>query len=142
MRSVDTNILLYALNTDCSEFTRARQVVDELASAQDVVICELVLVELYMLLRNPAVLAQPLDAREATKVCTSLRRHPHWRLVDAAPVMNEVWKRTASMAFARRRIIDARLALTLLHHGVSEWITRNVNDFAEYPFTRVWSPFA
>lgn len=44
--------------------------------------------------------------------------------------------------FARRRIIDARLALTLHHHGVREFATANVNDIKGFGFTRVWNPLA
>jgi hypothetical protein len=40
--------------------------------------------------------------------------------------MAEVWKRAAATDFAVRRIIDARLALTLRHHGVTEFATTNV----------------
>jgi predicted nucleic acid-binding protein len=42
--------------------------------------------------------------------------------------------------FAFRRIIDARLALTLRHHGVAEFATANEEDFAGFGFHRVWNP--
>lgn len=142
MRSVDTNILLYSLNADCAEHATAKAVIDDLASADDVVILDLVLVELYLLLRNPAVLERPLDAAEAQRICIGYRRHPTWRVAEHAPVMGEVWLRCADMAFPRRRIIDARLALTALHHGVREWITRNTDDFQGLGFERVTNPFA
>lgn len=41
---------------------------------------------------------------------------------------------------ARRRIIDARLALTLRHHGVTDFLTRNVRDFEGLGFARVTNP--
>ncbi len=44
--------------------------------------CELVLVELYGLLRNPAVLAEPLAAHAAVAFVQTLREHPRWELVD------------------------------------------------------------
>jgi predicted nucleic acid-binding protein len=37
-------------------------------------------------------------------------------------------------------IFDARLALTLRHHGVTEFATRNENHFAGFGFTRLWNP--
>lgn len=40
----------------------------------------------------------------------------------------------------RRRLFDARLALTLRHRGVHEFATRNVNDFSDFGFSRVWDP--
>lgn len=57
MISIDTNILLYAQNTDCPEHQRAFRFVSECGAREDVVMCELVLVELYLLLRNPAVVS-------------------------------------------------------------------------------------
>jgi len=44
--------------------------------------------------------------------------------------------------FARRHIIDLRLALTLQHHGVTELATANVKDFEGLGFERVWNPAA
>ena len=79
MISFDTNLLLYSLNKDCPECNRARAFFDSLPAAPDeVVICELVLIELYVLLRNPVVLKQPLDAADAVPA-------PSPRLAAASP---------------------------------------------------------
>ncbi len=37
--------------------------------------------------------------------------------------------------------MDARLALTLPHHGVTEVVTRDVTDFEGFGFERIWDPF-
>jgi toxin-antitoxin system PIN domain toxin len=140
MISIDTNILLYALNSDCEEHGAARSFLDECATRDDVVVAELVLVELYVLLRNPAVLSSPLGAPAAAAVCQALRRNARWGLVENAPVMEEVWRLAARSRVARRRIFDARLALTLRHHGVDELATDNVRHFDDFGFERVFSP--
>lgn len=140
MISIDTNLLVYALNSSCDENEPARSFLERLADRSDVVVCELVLVELYLLLRNRQVVPNPLSAENAVSACRQFRQHPNWRLVDSAPVMPEVWGLAAESGFARRRIIDARLALTLRHHGVTEFATRNVRDFESLGFERVWSP--
>jgi toxin-antitoxin system PIN domain toxin len=142
MLSIDTNILLYAQNADCPEFSRASGFLAECSSQSDVVLCELVLVELYILLRNPAVVARPLGAKAAAAACQAYRGHPRWRLVENAPVMAQVWRLATGEAFARRRIIDARLARTLQHHGVTQLATVNTRDFAGLGFARVWNPLA
>lgn len=54
--------------------------------------------------------------------------------------MNEVWVLAATPRIARRRLFDARLALTLRHHGVDEFATRNLNGFTDFGFSRVWDP--
>jgi toxin-antitoxin system PIN domain toxin len=138
--SIDTNILLYAQNQDCPEHDAAAAFLVERAGRTNVAICELVLMELYQLLRNPAVVTRPLDGPEAAEVCQTFRRNPRWALIENAPVMNDVWGLAARSGIARRRLFDARLALTLRHHGVDEFVTRNVNDFNDFGFSHVWDP--
>jgi len=138
--SIDTNILLYAQNADCPENKRAFDFVSSCGKREDVALCEMVLVELYVLLRNPAVLQHPLPADQAADVCQVYRQNPRWRLIENAPVMDQVWVLAGQMAFPRRRIFDARIALTLLHHGVTELATANEKDFGGFGFHKVWNP--
>ena len=140
MISFDSNVVLYALNEDCAENTTARNVLMELNSRDDVAVCELMLVEVYQLLRNAAVMGHALDVEEAVSVVQGFRQNPRWALIDSAPVMDRVWRFAAQPGVARRRLFDARLAYTLIHHGVTEFITRNTRDFDQFGFERVWSP--
>lgn len=140
MIAFDTNILLYALNADCPEHAAARSFLEECAERDDVVVAELVLVELYVLLRNPAVVTSPRSAQAAAAACQVFRQNPRWALVENAPVMSDVWRFAARPRVARRRVFDARLALTLRHHGVTELATDNIRDFEDFGFGRVFSP--
>jgi hypothetical protein len=56
--------------------------------------------------------------------------------------MDEVWQHAEKRTFARRKIIDARFAMTLLHHGVTELATVNKKDFMEFGFERLWNPLS
>ena len=140
MVSLDANIIVYSLNRSMSEHERARSFLLQLSDRNDVVIAEQVLVEVYLLIRNPAVFPDPYSAKEAAQVCEGYRANPLWKLVECMPVMGEVWQRAGTPAFARRRIIDARLALTLRAAGVTDFATRNVKDFSDFGFDRVWDP--
>ena len=146
MISCDTNLLFYALSARASERPRARAFFDTHTGNPSFVICELVLIELYGLLRNPATPGPPLAAAEAAQIIERFRKHPVWRLVDSpgppARIMDGVWLRAGANDFPRRAIFDARLALTLRHHGVTEFATRNTSDFAGFGFDRVWDPLA
>lgn len=147
MVSFDTNLLLYSLNQDCAEFQDARSFFASLPAASGTVaICELVLVELYVLLRNPAVLKNPLDPADAVSIVQTFRQHPRWRLIDhpgdTSRVMDEVWRYAGEPNGGRRVVFDARLALTLRHYGVTEFATRNETHFTGFGFTRVWNPLA
>jgi uncharacterized protein len=145
MISFDTNLLLYSLNKDCSEHDAARVFFKSLpTSAGEVAICELVLIELYVLLRNPAVIKQPLSAGDAASLVQTFRQHPAWSIIDYpganSSVMDEVWRMAAQPNLGRRVVFDARLAFTLRHHGVTEFATRNESHFASFGFERVFNP--
>jgi predicted nucleic acid-binding protein len=102
-----------------------------------------VLVEIYMQLRNPAILREPLSGAAAADLCDLLRANPEWQLVDCEPAVCErLWQWAKSTSSAFRRIIDAGLAFTLQHHGVTEIATANVRDFDEFGFERLRNPIA
>jgi toxin-antitoxin system PIN domain toxin len=140
MMSLDTNLAVYAANSSMPEHTASRDFLGSLGPRDDVVVCELMLVELYLKLRNPKIFPSPLSAPDAVAWCDRFRDNRNWVVVESAPVMAEVWRRAAGPDFAFRRVIDVRLALTLRHHGVTEFATSNVKDFQGFGFTRVWNP--
>ena len=140
MIAFDTNLVIYAANRRAPEQPAAAAFLQSLARRRDVVVCELMLVEVYLKLRNLRILARPLNAPAAAAYCQAFRNNANWSLVESAPVMDEVWRLAAQKSFAFRRIVDARLALTLRHHGVTEFATTNVRDFRGFGFARVWNP--
>ncbi len=139
--AIDTNILLYALNSSVPEHAAARRFLEGRRDDPDTVVSELVLVELYVLLRSPAVVARPLSAPDAAALVDRFRHHPSWRVVDHVPeVMDQVWRAAAAPGFARRRIFDVRLAMGLVRRGVTRFATRNVRDFDGLGFAEVFDP--
>lgn len=142
MLAFDTNLVVYAANSAAPEQSSAATFINALAERQDVVVCELMLVEVYLKLRNPKILQHPMSALSASAFCSALRTNANWLLVESAPVMAEVWRLAAGHNFAVRRIVDARLALTLRHYGVTEFATANAKDFVGFGFEKVWNPLA
>lgn len=145
MTSLDTNVLFYAFNESSQQHQAALEFVESLADRSDVAISELVLVELYRLVRNPAVVARPLRAEDAVAFIAAYRRHPSWKIIgfpEAGSVgfHDKMWRQAGKTPFAYRRIYDLRLALTLMANGVTEFATANVKDFEETGFRRVWNP--
>ncbi len=141
MRSCDTNILFYAFHSGCPEHRAARDYLGRVATDTEFVICELVLTELYVLLRNPKLVDRPLTAPAAAGYCQSLRKNPSWGMIDyPGDLMDQIWALCSEPNFAYRAIFDARLALTLLHHGVIEFATRNTLHFEDYGFERIVNP--
>jgi uncharacterized protein len=132
MISIDTNILFPLVVRDHPQHSSATSFADSL-QRKDVVVSELVLLELYTLLRNVSVMTPPLSASAAVDVCESFRNHPRWQIIgfptDSRLLHDAFWPRLRSKDFARRRAYDWRLALTLLRQGVTEFATANVRDF-------------
>jgi toxin-antitoxin system PIN domain toxin len=140
MISFDTNIVIYSLHKGLPRHQKAYQFLDGLADSKGVVVSEQMLLEVYLLIRNEAVFPKPYSAAEAVSICRAFRENPNWQLVECESVMENVWKHAADSDFPRRRIIDYRLAFTLLRAGVTEFATSNVKDFEGLGFDRVWDP--
>ena len=143
MLAVDTNVLFAAVVAASERHASARSFLDVQANNPNFVIPELALVELYILVRNPAVVSRPLAANDAASIVARFRAHPRWQLVDHDPaIMDDVWARMGNPGVARRRVFDLRMALGLVRHGVTELATRNVADFEGVGFKRVFDPTA
>jgi len=146
MISLDTNILLPAIESRNAHHPKAAAFLESLQDRQDVAICEFILLELYVLLRNPAVLAKPLSPAAATDVCEAFRQHPRWQIIgfptDSRSFHDIFWPKLREADFARRRAYDWRTALVLFQQGVTQFATVNEKDFRDFGFQRVWNPLA
>ncbi len=144
MISCDTNILFPALDRSSARHKAARTFLETYTTREDFCVAEQVLMELYVLLRNPTVCRNPMTAGKAAAVIKTFRSNPHWRIVDVVQdpgIMEWVWNMAANNDLAYRRLFDLRLAATLLHHGVTSFATCNEKDFQDLGFTTVWNPF-
>lgn len=63
MISCDTNILFIALESSRPHHSHARAFLESLADNAEFALCDLSLLELYVLLRNPATARRPPAAR-------------------------------------------------------------------------------
>lgn len=142
--SADTNLFLYAANPDSRHHPAAQKFFANVASGQQrFLLCGLVLVEIYMQLRNPAIFRKPRTAPQAAAFCQTLRANPAWEYADYEPdVATPLWLWAATTTAGFRQIIDARLAFTLRHHGVTHLATANAPHFEEFGFDHVFSPLA
>lgn len=142
MKSLDTNVLLYALNADCPEHPRARALIDRtLETPDEWIVAEQVYFELYRLLRNPAVLAAPLPATEAAKTIAWFRDRSGWLHCAYEPgMMNDVSEWWTRDSFHGRATFDLVLGVTLAANGVQELFTRNIHDFLPFGLFALHNP--
>ena len=146
MTSFDANILLYAFSRASPFHEPARRFLEELTARDDVAVSELVLVEFYTLLRNPAVLVRPLGASAAVDVVQTYRRHP---TMDAArratPTATHTtassgrWRPRPASDGAASTTPAWRFRIAPPGHYAS-FATANVKDFSGFGFDRVWNP--
>ena len=142
MLTADTNLFIHAADPDSVFHDSAKRFFYRVSSeGEDFVVCELVLVEVYILLRNPAIFKKPYTATEAAGYCRALKSNPEWRCIDYdAALSAKLWEYVSKSKAGYRHIIDARLALTLRHHGVNDFATVNTKHFEDFGFQKVWNP--
>ena len=74
MKSLDTNILVYAANHGCAEHEQAKEIAESLMNdPASWIIADQVLFEYYRILRSPSILEKPLIAAEAARHIAFLR---------------------------------------------------------------------
>ena len=146
MISIDTNILLPAIEPANPCHEKAASFLASMGERDDVAVSEFALLELYVLLRNPLVLKKPLSPAGALEVVEAFRSHPTWQVIGFPPrskaFHDEFWPKLGSGQFARRRAYDWRMALSLITQGVRRFATANVKDFEGFGFQEVWNPLA
>lgn len=142
MKSLDTNILLYAANSTAPEHLKAKVIVDAmLKTPREWILSDQTLLEFYKALRNPRIFEKPRSAREAALLVSFLRRDsgiPHCTYELAR--FDQLFQHLAAKDFPYQRTHDAVLAITLLHEGVEEFYTRNTKDFVQFGFLRLKNP--
>lgn len=140
--SLDTNVLFYAINTDCAEHAACAAVVrDALESPSAWVIADQVWFELYRLLRSSTVLSRPMLAEDAARTVTWYRERSGWLHCAWTPALFAgLSSRWSQEQFPAKRTFDAVLAATLRAAGVHTFVTRNTKDFSDVGFHTVLDP--
>ncbi|XOV70635.1 MAG: PIN domain-containing protein [Verrucomicrobiota bacterium] len=142
MNSLDTNLLIYAVNRGCEEHVQAKKVYEWMLNApSDWIISDQILFEFYRGLRHPKILERPLNHREALKQITFLREDSgvlhctyetsFWDNL----IHDKKWKPGKSV-----HVFDRVLAVTLLKNGVKTFYTRNTKDFKSFEFDQLINP--
>jgi predicted nucleic acid-binding protein len=142
LKSLDTNIFVYALNVDCSEYKHAAVALQTaLDDPQDWIIADQVYLECYKALRNPRIFGRPYGAEEAFSKVQILRDECGLRrCCYGDPVWDRLATRIQKSDFPYQRTHDAVLAETLLKAGVQTLYTRNTKDFEGYGFPTLVNP--
>ena len=142
MKSLDTNILVYALNEEAIESPSALRLLNQaLAQADQWIIADQTYFELYAVLRNPRIWTRPMSGAEASKRIDFFRNKSGFLKCAYHP---NQWEHISTPLrrknFPARRIFDVVLAKTLIANGVTHFHTRNVKDFEHLGFSKLVNP--
>lgn len=144
MTAIDANILFAAVVQQSPEHKKAQEFLLIHEKREDFAVSEFALLELYVLLRNQAVVEKPLSSARAAEICQTFRFHPHWVTLgfpgESRKFHDLLWAKVHSTSIARRRAYDIRMALTLTEQGVQSFATVNTKDFQDLGFKKVWNP--
>ncbi len=145
MNSLDTNLLLVALDESASGHHRAYGLYRQMFEQRGAwVVADQTLFELYRGLRNPKVVRNPLPTEDALEVLSDIRDRSH-----AMHVAYDIslWKKVVGLLRDRPErkgllVFDACLAVTLHARGVRRFYPRNVRDFEPLGLFEVVDPLA
>lgn len=141
MNSLDTNILIYAVNSGCSEHLVAKGLYERmLREPTQWILSDQVLFEFYRGLQNGKILERPLDQAQAMRQIRFLREESG---VLHCAYETGFWRQVMEGFPGQRKpthVFDRVLAITLRQHGVEVFYTRNVGDFADAGFSSLVNP--
>lgn len=142
MNSLDTNILIYAVNADCQEHERAIAIYQSmLDSPEEWILSDQVLFEFYRALRNSRILEHPLGHHEALDQITILREKSG---IQHCAYETDFWpdlfRDHSNKNPKSSHIFDRVLAVTLRKNGVTCFYTRNTKDFLGAGFEHLVNP--
>lgn len=144
MKSLDTNLLIYAANEGCEEHVVARELAEALlAEPQEWMLSDQVLFEYYRALRNPLILERPLSAGQAAKQVRFLREEAGClHCAYSLDLWDSVSPHLSKESLRGIGVFDAILAVTLQANGITRFYTRNVSEFKRFGFFEVIDPFS
>lgn len=140
MIAVDTNILVYAYNSDAPEHEAAIRALLGLALSPAWGIPWIAAAEFLAVATNPRLWQPTPPAEEALQALEVWLATPGARLLGELPSTWITFRRLAAAARVQgRKVHDARIAAVCLDNGVTELWTLD-RDFSWYPELRVRNP--
>lgn len=139
---LDTNVLVYATNTDSPFYAHARELLDQAISGElQASLTPQILAEYYAVITDARRVARPLTPKQARRqIETLLQVLPLVSLQEGTSQrMVELAERYEIRA---QEIYDAQVVAAMLDHGIPMILTANDQDFQRFREITVRNPFA
>lgn len=141
--TLDANVLLYASDETSVRRERARALLDQVASGEELVYLFWPVVMAYLrIATHPAVFESPLPPADALANVERLLGLPQVQTAGEQDRFWRAYRRLASEADARGNLVpDAHLVALMTENGVRTIWTHD-RDFRRFPGIQVRDPFA
>jgi len=140
--AIDTNVLLYAANSQSESFETAHALVQRLGRGPELLyVFWPVAMGFLRLSTNPAVADRPFTPVEALSSLGDLIERDHVRTPGEAPNFFAFFRDATSASMRGGDVTDAHIAALMRQHGVGTIYTRD-RDFRRFDGIRVEDPFA
>ena len=142
MKCLDTNVLIYALDTASPHHRRAVECLEQSVSGKWVAcICEQTLQEFAVVMTGERFVRHPLSAEAVGKMIEKLTRFPQPVVLYSDDAILRRALKLMERHPARLRFPAAHLASTMLAHGVKTLVTADRNAFAAIREIEIENPF-
>jgi toxin-antitoxin system PIN domain toxin len=140
--TVDTNVLLYAINSDDPLNARARELVDRLSAGPDLFyLFWPTIMGFLRIATHPTIFPSPASPEQAMATIAALLERPIVRTETEGDGFLETYRATAGDDTRGNHVPDAHLAALMRGHGVGLIYTRD-RDFRRYEGIEARDPFA
>ena len=140
--TVDTNVLLYAANTDDDAHPIARELLEHLAAGPDLLyLFWPTIMGFIRISTHPSVFPDPYTPEQATHAVEELLARPNVRSPGEREGFWDIFRATAGPSTRANDVPDAHLAALMRQHGVAVIYTRD-RDLRRYDGIDVRDPFA
>jgi uncharacterized protein len=140
VKVVDANVLLYAVNSDSPNHTKARDWLDDsLAGSEAVAFTWLVIVAFVRISTHPSIFPNPLTSDTACEIVENWLAQPAAVMLEATSRHLGVLKGLLSTTGSGGNLVnDAHLAALATEHGAA--IASFDNDFERFAGVRRYQP--
>jgi toxin-antitoxin system PIN domain toxin len=142
MMLIDTNLLLYAYDSNASRHAAAREWLEDVFSKQEAVrLAWIVILAFLRITTHPAILLRPLALEEAIATVQEWLGRPNVRILWPTERHWDILRKLLPEAQAKGPLVtDAHLAALAIEHGAI--LCTNDRDFARFPGLKWINPLA
>jgi predicted nucleic acid-binding protein len=139
---IDSNILIYSFDNSSKFNKKAIEVVESLLLDQELVLCDLTLIEFFQVITNKNKVDHPMPSENAVKIINKFLNNPSVQILYLNDVIiRESFFSIIDYKVKQYGIYDHLLAMSMKYNNISTFYTLNIADFIDYHFLKIINPF-